>query len=1703
MLPTSVVVTSIKCLLLLTTATVYGQDINYLSTFKDYLNSQVNQPYVYEDALLLNQQDSGDNVIIEVNFKVSEKSNPKSFKLLKCTATIASDQDGGLSLPEGHHCQEDLAVARYNVTDNVDGQDQAEEASTEVIHEILVELDNEVQSDTAVTSGEQFVAVPRQSPEAPCIGCSSIVNTSAAGVTDLARLAVADLNRHVTNATHTLDQVLRVERQVQVNGVRYIMTLAVDYIDTNQESGSKTCKISILEKPWVKRLDGSKYRAVLSNNCTEEWIYDVNNDNNNDEDNIKAIHTVEAQAAPSTERTLTDEELKLLEDQIIPNTQDKLQENVPTTTETQTSATEKVQNVFEVNSSPDLYNKEETGENREPVLTKEKQEVIDGLMNFFDDRDDLVNLEKNLLRRQTLQKRDVANENINSVDKVQSHPKIKFVGAPATVDPSDPKYRVIAEKSLKKYTADTGLGSEYSVLSVERASTQLVAGTLTRVDFTAGARDQPVRCHSVLYERPWENFEQLNVTCDFHNLKKREMPGAPQALNVSDPKYHALAVEALAKYTLDSGDPTPYQVVSVLSGTKQVVAGSSTRLVFAVRAAPAGPATATCEAVVWEQPWRKFKEINVTCNLKNRQKREAPNDQESVEKHQTIVRNHPEINFVGAPATVDPSDPKYRVIAEKSLKKYTADTGLGSEYSVLSVERASTQLVAGTLTRVDFTAGARDQPVRCHSVLYERPWENFEQLNVTCDFHNLKKRGMLGAPEALNVSDPKYHALAVEALAKYTLDSGDPTPYQVVSVLSGSEQVVAGSSTRLVFAVRAAPTGPATATCEAVVWEQPWRKFKEIKVTCNLENRQKRESPSVQESVEKHQTIVRSHPEINFVGAPATVDASDPKYRVIAEKSLKKYTADTGLGSEYSVLSVEHATTQLVAGTLTTVDFTAGARDQPVRCHSVLYERPWENFEQLNVTCDFHNLKKRGMPGAPEALNVSDPKYHALAVEALGKYTMDSGDTTPYQVVSVLSGTKQVVAGSSTRLVFAVRAAPTGPATATCEAVVWEQPWRKFKEINVTCNLNNRQKRETPNALPADEQILVQEAIERYQQLSNTKYAYRVMKVLNVTRQSPEGLITKMEFEVSPTKCKVTDDIATIRACELRHTHAKLLCLTTVHQNSPTDQKTFDIICEEKQKKHKHPIDNDENVQQLIQEAIDKLESNQLHTNKQRLLQIHKHYTNVTSTKVTTIDFDLAYTSCLKYEIIEDVENCKFIDSIPPRHCVASVYERHWMTNGKYIDVNCDNDEQAVAGETIDSNVTMALANEALKHVEAKYPHPNKQIVVKIISAERQVVAGVHWRLKMEVGLSTCPALTPRANCRRDSDAPTKFCRANIWVQPSGDHPPIYRVSCEDQDEATTEMYEKLQAQKLFADFVGTYRPTYALDRIELGRRFEIFRENVKKMHELNTHERGTATYGVTRFADLTREEFTKRHLGLKPELKDHNQIPRAMASIPQVELPAGFDWREKGAVTEVKNQGACGSCWAFSVTGNVEGQYQLKTGKLLSLSEQELVDCDKLDNGCNGGLPDNAYRAIEQLGGLEVESDYPYDGADDKCSFNKTLSRVQISGAVNISSDETDMAKWLVQHGPISIGINANAMQFYVGGVSHPWKMLCNPKNIDHGVLIVGYGVKQYPLFKRTMPYWIVKNSWGPLWGEQGYYRVYRGDGTCGVNQMASSALI
>ncbi|XP_027387903.1 cathepsin F isoform X1 [Bos indicus] len=298
----------------------------------------------------------------------------------------------------------------------------------------------------------------------------------------------------------------------------------------------------------------------------------------------------------------------------------------------------------------------------------------------------------------------------------------------------------------------------------------------------------------------------------------------------------------------------------------------------------------------------------------------------------------------------------------------------------------------------------------------------------------------------------------------------------------------------------------------------------------------------------------------------------------------------------------------------------------------------------------------------------------------------------------------------------------------------------------------------------------------------------------------------------------------------------------------------------------------------------------------------------------------------------------------------------------------------------------------------------------------------------------------------------------------------------------------------IFKDFVTTYNRTYDSQE-EASWRMSVFANNMVRAQKIQALDRGTARYGVTKFSDLTEEEF--RTIYLNPLLKDapgRNMRPaHPVTDVP----PPQWDWRNKGAVTNVKDQGMCGSCWAFSVTGNVEGQWFLKRGTLLSLSEQELLDCDKTDKACLGGLPSNAYSAIRTLGGLETEDDYSYRGRLQTCSFSAEKAKVYINDSVELSKNEQKLAAWLAKNGPVSIAINAFGMQFYRHGISHPLRPLCSPWLIDHAVLLVGYGNRS------AIPFWAIKNSWGTDWGEEGYYYLHRGSGACGVNIMASSAVI
>jgi len=303
-------------------------------------------------------------------------------------------------------------------------------------------------------------------------------------------------------------------------------------------------------------------------------------------------------------------------------------------------------------------------------------------------------------------------------------------------------------------------------------------------------------------------------------------------------------------------------------------------------------------------------------------------------------------------------------------------------------------------------------------------------------------------------------------------------------------------------------------------------------------------------------------------------------------------------------------------------------------------------------------------------------------------------------------------------------------------------------------------------------------------------------------------------------------------------------------------------------------------------------------------------------------------------------------------------------------------------------------------------------------------------------------------------------------------------------------------AHEKFQEFEQKFGKVYSQE--ERARRFEIFAYNCKQMRNFRRVEQGSAVYShLTPFADLTGDEFAQRN-GFKPELMSEVSTLK-LAEPLNTSLPDNFDWVEKGAVNPVKNQGTCGSCWAFATVANIEGAGFVENKKLLSLSEQELVDCDKKtgDVGCQGGLPSNAYKdMIQNKIGLELETAYPYTGKDgQQCTATASAEKAFIKDFVTISTDEDQIAAALMKYGPLAIGINAGPMQWYFGGVAHPWSFLCNPKKLDHGVAIVGFGVDS------GKKYWKIRNSWGATWGEKGYYRIVRGTGACGLNTMVTSA--
>ena len=289
----------------------------------------------------------------------------------------------------------------------------------------------------------------------------------------------------------------------------------------------------------------------------------------------------------------------------------------------------------------------------------------------------------------------------------------------------------------------------------------------------------------------------------------------------------------------------------------------------------------------------------------------------------------------------------------------------------------------------------------------------------------------------------------------------------------------------------------------------------------------------------------------------------------------------------------------------------------------------------------------------------------------------------------------------------------------------------------------------------------------------------------------------------------------------------------------------------------------------------------------------------------------------------------------------------------------------------------------------------------------------------------------------------------------------------------------------------------------EHAKRLKIFEENINEVAKKNALNN---VHGITRFSDLTQDEF-KFFLGVDHTIKPDPNAPILRADNVTVGASGSFNWNDEGKLTAVKDQAQCGSCWAFSATETIETAWAMAGNSLIELSPQDLVSCDKVDAGCNGGMPSNAFEFVKAQGGLPSDADYPYTSGQGDTGTCKSPLPAIAGGSISswgygqspcqgfsACTEDTDgLIANLKQYGPMSIAIDASQWNSYTGGVMTSASCSNSPRKMDHAVQLVGYNADA------AEPYWIVRNSWATRWGEDGFIRLAMGANTCGIANLAA----
>jgi len=301
-------------------------------------------------------------------------------------------------------------------------------------------------------------------------------------------------------------------------------------------------------------------------------------------------------------------------------------------------------------------------------------------------------------------------------------------------------------------------------------------------------------------------------------------------------------------------------------------------------------------------------------------------------------------------------------------------------------------------------------------------------------------------------------------------------------------------------------------------------------------------------------------------------------------------------------------------------------------------------------------------------------------------------------------------------------------------------------------------------------------------------------------------------------------------------------------------------------------------------------------------------------------------------------------------------------------------------------------------------------------------------------------------------------------------------------------------AKREFQKFQKKYNRAYGPS--EIAERFQIFQQNLARYEELSK-KNPMARFGVNKFSDLSPAEFSKYYLMKKNFTRDYKAAPVktdfTMKATGYAPNPTNWDWFTQGVCTPIYNQGQCGSCWAFSATETIESYHAILSGNLQGLSMEQIVDCDTAgeDQGCEGGFPTGAYQYVESAGGIDSYSSYPYtagEGQAGQCQFNQANVVTNVA-SYNTISGETGLYQQASTAGPVSVCVDASSWSGYSGGILSS----CGT-DVDHCVQLTGYSG-----YNNDGSYWIVRNSWGTDWGENGFIWIAIGQDLCAIGDYAT----